>query len=190
VEMPGKSGFDFLEETKMLGLSPCVIFTTAFDHFAIPAIKAAAFDFLLKPVTQEELSIAINRYLTEYRQREKVNVEEKLNKLLSYLDPNNKIRFSTRQGFVQINPEDIIFCQADWNYTEIWLGKEKKEVVTMNLGKVEPMLSQEQFVRINRSVIINRNLLDKYNRKTRLITLSKNGDQFEFKVAVGKGKNL
>ena len=62
VEMPGKTGFDLVGEIRKLGINPCIIFQTAFDKYAIEAIKNAAFDYLLKPIDKEELLLALAKY--------------------------------------------------------------------------------------------------------------------------------
>ena len=180
VELPGKSGFEFLADLQRLNIHPCVIFTTAYDHYAIQAIKHAAFDYLLKPIDLDELALTINRFLSSSLQ---CGIEEKIDRLLAHVNPKNKLRFNTRQGFILISPNDIIYCQADWNYTEVYLGKEKKEVVTLNIGKVGEMLPSDQFFRINRSVMVNINFLEKLSRKNRMLTLTYSGDAFIFKVS-------
>ncbi len=180
VELPRKSGFDFLEDLRQLNLSPCIIFTTAYDQYAIQAIKHAAFDYLLKPIDPDELSLSINRFLSSSKQG---SLEEKIDRLLEHVNPNSKIRFNTRQGFTLISPGEIIFCKADWNYTEIYLGQEKKELITLNIGKVEVMFPPDQFLRINRSILINQQFIEKLDRKNRIITLKARDEMFEFKVS-------
>lgn len=183
VELPGKNGFEFLADLQRLNIYPCVILTTAYDHYAIQAIKHSAFDYLLKPIDQDELALTINRFLSSSHQ---CNIEEKIDRLLAYIYPNQKLRFNTRQGFTLISPAEIIYCQADWNYTEIYLEKEKKEVVTLNIGKVVDMLPQDRFFRINRSVIVNITFLEKLSRKNRTLTLKHNEDYFIFKLSRSK----
>jgi len=142
---------------------------------------------LLKPIDPDELSLTITRFLSSSRQ---TTVEDKIDRLLEYVNPNHKLRFNTRQGFTLISPSQIIYCQADWNYTEIWLGKDKKEVVTMNIGKVETLLPDDQFIRINRSVVINQKYIEKLNRKNRILRLKADEERFEFKASASSLKLL
>jgi len=135
---------------------------------------------LLKPIDPDELSLTITRFLSSSRQ---TTVEDKIDRLLEYVNPNHKLRFNTRQGFILISPAEIVFCQADWNYTEIYLGNEKKEVVSMNIGKIEEMLSPDQFLRINRSIIINQLFIGKLDRKSRVIIVKADHEIFKFKVS-------
>lgn len=180
VEMPGRSGFDLLADLRKLNIAPCIIFQTAFDKYAIEAIKHAAFDYLLKPIDKEELLVVLARYKNQTRQ---TKLDEKINDLCHFLNRHEKIRFSTRHGFIMIDPVEIVYCKADWNYTEIWMGSEVKEVVTINLGKVEEALPSGDFYRISRSVIINRNFIEKLDRKTRMVNLCKGEHVVELKVA-------
>jgi two-component system, LytTR family, response regulator len=183
VELPMKSGFDFLEDLKRLDLHPCIIFTTAYDQYAIQAIKNAAFDYLLKPIDPEELTLALNRYLS---QTSNYSMEEKIDKLLEHINPNHKIRFNTRQGFILVSPTEIIYCEADWNYTRIFLTGERIETISINIGKVLDLLPADQFIRISRSHAINPRFLVKVNRKTRIITL-KSGEEFYELKGTAKG---
>jgi len=186
VEMPVKSGFDLLTDLRKLSISPCIIFQTAFDKYMIEAIRFAAFDYLLKPIDREELQAALARHKSQVRQR---NLDERIADLCRFLDRHKRIRFNTRRGFIMIDPDEVIYLKADWSYTEIRLSKEKSETVSMNIGKVEELLPHDLFVRISRSVIINRNYIEKLDRKARLITLRKKDEMFEFKVTgsmVGK----
>lgn len=180
VEMPGKTGFDLVAEIREIGINPCIIFQTAFDKYAIQAIKNAAFDYLLKPIDNEELVKSLIKFK---HSKLHLNLEEQVENLIHYIKPTEKIRFNARAGFIMINPNDIIYCQADWNYTEIWLSKEKKELVTVNIGKVETLLPAKRFTKISRSLIINSQLIERIDWKTRILTLCKDGILFNFKVA-------
>lgn len=187
VEMPDKTGFDLLADISKLKISPGIIFQTAFDKYAIQAIKNSAFDYLLKPIDRAELLEALKKFRNI---RHHNNLEEQVEHLINKIKPIEKIRFNNRTGFIMIDPSEIIYCQADWNYTEIWFSKEKKELVTMNIGKVENLLPENMFVKINRSVIINQHFIQELNRKNRILTLRKEDFTFNFKVANSQIKVL
>lgn len=97
IEMPGKSGFDLLDDLRKLEISPCIIFQTAFDKYDIEAIKNAAFDYLLKPVHREAILSSLVRFKTRVRDQ---RLDERIRDLLSHLNQHKKIRFNTRQGFI------------------------------------------------------------------------------------------
>ena len=179
IELPGKSGFDILDELLNLGLKPQVIFVTAYNDYAIRAIRYAAFDYLLKPVDQEELKAVISRL---GQSTAVPNRGEQIRVLKEQMTATKVLKFSTTGGFVVIKPEDIIYITADWNYAEIHFDDEKKEIVTMNLGSLEDILPPALFFRISRSVIINIGYLTRVSRKKRIATLVKDGKEFSFVI--------
>ncbi len=186
IQMPDKTGFEIVSEVYRSGLRPDIIFVTAFDKYAITAIRYAAFDYLLKPVNKEELKDALERLLKKTTETDK---EEQI-KILIEKTSRHKIKFSNAGGFILIKPEDIIYIEADWNYSEIYFSKEIKEVVTMNIGSVEELLPKEDFYRINRSIIININYLSRVIRKKLLAILIKDGQEYQFKIPILKIRGL
>ena len=180
IQMPLMSGFDMLDALNQTGIKPFVIFVTAFDRFAIQAIRASAFDYLLKPVDKEELALSVERFMVRFSQQER---EVSYTAILEQLS-GKKLRFNTTGGFVLIDPRDIIYIKADWNFSEIHLSQEKHETVAMNLGSVEEMLPQGCFARINRSVIINLTYLERVQRGKRLCVLKKDGITYNFRIPI------
>jgi two-component system LytT family response regulator len=185
--MPGMNGFDVLKELHEHKLNPYVIFTTAFDNHAIQAIKAGAFDYLLKPVDPEELAVAVEKVHSDI---ELHSLEHRINSLEKVVHNHHKLRFNTRSGFLLIHPDEIFYIEADWNYSEIYLSKEKHEVISMTLGSVEELLPKDTFVRINRSIIINRNFITKVQTSKRLCHLSKGGEECSFSISASHLKQL
>jgi two-component system, LytTR family, response regulator len=179
IQMPGKSGFEIVSELSLEDYSPEIIFVTGFDHFAIEAIRFAAFDYLVKPVNPEELKQAISRFEEKSWDG---TTEEKIKKLLDRTISKPKIKLSTAGGFTIINPDDIIYINADWNYAEIICCNDKSEMATTNLGTLEKTLPENSFFRISRSVIINTAYLTKVSRKKRLAYLVKDGKEYTFKI--------
>jgi two-component system LytT family response regulator len=179
IQMPGKSGFDIARELSALPHPPQVIFVTAYDQFAIEAIRHTAFDFLLKPVNPEDLARALQRFQLH---RQKPDIRIQLLKLIGQTHMPQKLRFNTTSGFMMIDPAEIVFVEADWNYTEIHLSAEQKEMMTINLGSLEKMLPTDSFHRVSRSVIINIRYLSKVNRKKRQALLIKNGESFTIQI--------
>jgi|GEM_PF-37671 len=186
IQMPGKSGFEILGELRRAGVKPCVIFVTAFENFAIRAIKASAFDYILKPVDRSELAVAVERAIARINDTE----SERNFSLLLEMTSRKKLRFNTAGGFILIDPSDIIYVQADWNYSEIHLGKEKHEVVVVNIGEIEKMLPPQEFARISRSVIVNLKYLSKVQRIKRLCILNKDGEVFQFRIPLLRIRDL
>lgn len=117
VEMPGKTGFDLVADLKRLNIQTCVVFQTAFNHYAIQAIKTAAFDYLMKPIDPEELREVVEKYRAV---KPHAHLSGKIDELMVHLNAHKKIRFNIRSGFIMIDPAEIVYCQADWSYTEIF----------------------------------------------------------------------
>jgi len=179
IQMPGKDGFEIVNELTRAGCKPAIIFVTAFDNYAIEAIRYAAFDYLVKPVNPEELKHSIKRLQLENRER---NRDEQIKKLLDRTLNKPKIKFSTTGGFTLVNPEEIIYIKADWNYAEIFFRSDKSEMVSINLGALQEILPKNNFFRISRSVIINVSFLIKVSRKKRLAFLIKDEVEYTFKI--------
>ncbi len=179
IQMPGKTGFDIVRDLLDTDYCPAIIFSTAFDQFAIEAIRHAAFDFLVKPVNPVELKQAIDRL--QYIQP-KPGREDQLRRLIEKTLSKPRIKISNTGGFTLINPDDIIYIQADWNYAELFFNKEKSELATMNIGAIEETLPPHDFFRISRSLIINVTYLTKVSRKKREATLIKEGQEYKFPI--------
>jgi len=152
IQMPVQNGFDLVKQLHQRGLDQGYIFVTAFEEFAIDAIKASAFDYLLKPVGPRELENAINRYRNS---REDKLLNERIDLLLGSLGSGRKLKLNTRSGFLLIDPEEIVCCTADGNYTRVLLVNGRQEVISSNLGALELMLQNNRFFRISRSALIN-----------------------------------
>lgn len=178
VQMPGKDGFEVVRLLHEMQLRPDIIFVTAFNSYAIQAIRHAAFDFLLKPVDPAELDATLRRFESRLLQKS----DERYHSLLETIPPHGKIKFTNGNGFILVRPEDIIYITADWNYAEIFQSDEKSEMVTTNLGAIEKIIPSSIFYRVNRSTIINLAYLTRINRRKRTALLIKDGKEYTFKI--------
>jgi two-component system LytT family response regulator len=163
IQMPRRSGFELVEELRGSDHDMGYIFITAYNEYAIRAIKTAAFDYLLKPVDPELLKDAIWRFREE-KQNKMFN--ERVDKLLNNLGTGRRIKVNTRTGFLVINPEEILCCTADGNYTEIAMANGRVEIISSNLGSMEKELADDGFFRASRSALINMRYLTHVNSKT------------------------
>lgn len=108
IQMPVITGFDILEVLNKTSVKPFVVFITAFENYTIQAIRAAAFDYLLKPVDEIELAMSMERALNSiYLQESAKNYSGLINQI-----SDKSIRFNTTGGFIMINPRDIIFITS------------------------------------------------------------------------------
>lgn len=179
IEMPEKSGFDMIHELGYFDQNPSIIFTTAFNKYAIDAIRYAAFDYLLKPINRSELNKTIQRYL--HVQHEKT-FAQKTHMLLEHLHPK-QLRYKTLHGYAFVRPDEIAYCVADGNYTNVYLTDDKKIFVSDYLSGVDASLPADQFCRISRSVIINLQFLFQINKKKRICQIKLGSKINEFAMS-------
>lgn len=173
IQMPGKDGFTYLEELRSLQLYPGIIFVTAYENYAIQAIRNAAFDYLLKPIRKEELFQSITRF-TEFLERDRQEGISRLIELLNKSKPG-RIRLNTRTGYFFVDPLDIMYIEADGNYSHIRLTSGKTEITTLILGNIEKLVEEQSFLRISRSYIINMKYISRVDRRDNTCELEHNG---------------
>jgi two-component system LytT family response regulator len=177
IKMPGKSGFDILDDLRNVkSVNPYVVFTTAYDEFAVKAFEYTAFDYLLKPVDQKRLAATLLRCIDE-----RLSGHNQQSELL--LNCYRKLQFRNSSGIVFIDPADIAYVEADGNYSVFHLSGSSREVITLLLGKVEEQLPSDTFYRISRSSIINLNYLKKINTRQSQCILNKNGSEFKCDIS-------
>lgn len=178
IKMPGKDVFSFLHELPFKNRKPGVVFVTAYDQYALQAIKNQAFDYLLKPVNRKELKQCILKFILT---RTDDKGTERSNNFFDSVELIPRIRVNTRNGTAFINPSTILYCKADGNYTIICTG-EKQHLCSMNLGKVAELLPKRGFIRVGRSIIINFEFISLLDRKESQITLVRDGESAIVKI--------
>ncbi len=176
IDMPKKTGFDLIRELKEYNLNPAIIFVTAYNEYAIEAIKHAAFDYLVKPIDIDDLKQSVERYKKERNSAPRLDRIETLLKSMQ----EERLKFSTRTGYIFIDPSEIIYCQAHHNYTDLIMTNDKKQTVIVNIGRIENMLPKAKFIKVNRSVIINKQFLTEINRKEKKCILRVNDEDISF----------
>ena len=156
IEMPMLNGFDVLEE---LGrdLPFDVIFTTAYDNFGIQAVKFSALDYLLKPVQNKELKDAIEKHLKKTNQRIPT---EQLDVLINNVNAERKgrvgkIALPSKESIEFVDADDIICCEANSNYTNVYMLEGRKRVISKTLKEFEDMLGPHQFFRPHNSFLVS-----------------------------------
>jgi DNA-binding LytR/AlgR family response regulator len=186
IKMPDMDGFSFLEQLKKEKRSTEVVFVTAYDQFALKAIKNHAFDYLLKPVDRKELLDCIMQFKDK---KQESNLFDRLEKLIHEPKDNTKLRIHTRSGYLFIEPASILYCQADGNYTLIDQG-DRQHLCSMQLGVVEDLLPKDRFIRLGRSLIINFNFISSIDRKKLKITFEKEGSAYSIPISKAQLKEL
>lgn len=155
VELPDGTGLDVLRQFEKRSFR--VIFTTAYDHYALPAIKFAAIDFLLKPLSIEETKAAVDKVLQHSQ-------AERLDQLVKY--PGNgklkRLALPTLEGFAFIDLCDLVFLSAEGSYTVLHMADGQKHIVSKPLKEYDELLEMQGFFRIHHSHIVHLDKIVKY----------------------------
>lgn len=160
IEMPVMNGFQMLKELETIPFQ--IIFTTAYDRYALRAFKFSALDYLLKPIDPQELKNAV------FRSRKAFPIaQEQLSVLKNQLHHptaafSNKIAVPSQEGFSFLNLQDIVTCEAESNYTKFHLMGGKSLLISRTLGDVEDTLKEKGFFRIHKQFLINLQHIIKY----------------------------
>lgn len=148
------NGFDILQKTSFKDFH--VIFVTAFSEYALQAIKAAALDYLLKPVNIKELEEAISRFKNiKSRVDQGETLQKVARKLAQALPTSERITLLTNSGYELVAVQDILYLVADHNYCRVYLRDNTEKLVTRALGSFEEELEKQGFLRIHKSHIVN-----------------------------------
>lgn len=156
VEMPDMTGFEVLE--RLDDEHHKVIFTTSHPEYAIKAIRSHAIDYLLKPISKDELIVAIDRIESIDFQTNNIQGSEKTKQKLE------RIAFTTNDGLLFKNIADIIRCESDRNYTLVFFVNNEKLLVSKTLKEIDETLEGSNFCRVHHSHLINLNHINKYVR--------------------------
>lgn len=175
IEMPRMNGFDMLEQLKEISFE--IVFCTAYDQFAIKAFKYSALHYLLKPIEPEDLKATIRRV----EERKAIPTREQFALLMQHINRPSKtaaprIALTTSEGLMFVATEEIIYCRAEGNYTNVILTGGKKIMVSRVLKELDETLSGADFYRVHSSFLININHIKKFIRGEGGYIVMDNGD--------------
>lgn len=177
IQMPVKSGFDLLSVIENWKFE--VIFTTAYDNYAIQAIKFSALDYLLKPIDETELVKSIERYIT--KQKTNSLSREMYKNFIHNIESKNSEEFKLALTGVNdikyVAIKTIVRLQADRNYTRFYFTEDTPFLSSKTLKEFENILKEFKFLRVHKSHLVNPLFISNYDRSG-FITLS-NGEQVE-----------
>lgn len=159
IRMPHLSGFDLLNLIPNKNFK--VIFTTAYDEYAIQSIRFSAFDYLLKPIDAEELINAVKRFIqskNDHRQQEELFKNIAVNMQLQD-SQQFRLALPSKEGVHFLFPGEIIRCEAEGNYTRFYTTGSKQHLTSRTLGEYEELLSPYHFIRSHKSHLVNRNFI-------------------------------
>lgn len=169
IEMPYLDGLTFLDAIPDQSFD--VIFTTAHSNYAIEAIRKEAFDYLVKPICQDELSSSLQRLVKRKQNKsgESSLFHSSHNQLVEH---ENRVRFEIDKKIVFIDPDEIIYCKGDGNYCHIYLEQNKTLFLTRQLKAVGELLPKQKFLRTHKSYIVNLSKINEYHRVEHHLLLS------------------
>lgn len=178
IAMPGENGFELIGAAEQY--QAYVVFTTAFDQYAVKAIKANALDYLLKPIDIDELKETVLkavRYISMNKNNKLAN--SRLSNLKNDLEQKTirKLSLPNGQGYTVIDVDHIIHIEADSNYSVFHVKNHETITVSKVLKEYEEILPENQFVRVHKSSIINLNYLLEYNSRNGLELTLKTGER-------------
>lgn len=160
IEMPFGTGFDLLERLEEIDFE--IIFTTAYNQYAIKAIKIAALDYILKPIDPKELQDAIQKLKNKdiSKQHYKLEVLSQLKQ--DQINDITRIAVPSAESLDIVEVNDISYCQSVSNYTIFFLGTGQQLVSSKTLKEYESLLPQKTFLRVHQSYLVNLMQVKKY----------------------------
>lgn len=159
IRMPYLTGFDVLKSIPDKNFK--IIFTTAYNEYAIQAIRFSAYDYLLKPVDVEDLMRAVKRFIN--LNEPPLHQQELFNNIALNMQLQNKKQFRlalpAKEGVHFLMPHEIIRCEAHGNYTKFYVTGNKQCLVSKTLGDYDELLNEYGFIRTHKSHLVNKNFI-------------------------------
>ena len=146
--------FDFIEKTENLPYK--VIFTTAYDQYALKALKKGAVDYILKPIAQEELEEAVDKAIERSIIENDLSINTTVNK--------DRLVLSLFDGLQVIKFKDLMYCKSDKGYTSFYLSSKKKYIASKPIKNFEQYLTASKFIRVHQSFIVNLDYVERYDK--------------------------
>ena len=159
IQMPHLNGFELLE--KLPNKNFKIIFTTAYNEYAIQAIRFSAFDYLLKPIDTEELQLSVQRFLEsqeDYRQQFDL-LKNIMHNIQAPSADEFRLALPTKEGVHFLMPNEIIRCEAVGNYTKFYTDKNRTYLISKTLGEYDALLSPHNFIRTHKSHLVNKKFI-------------------------------
>ena len=177
IEMPRMNGFRMLDEVGEYDFD--IIFTTAYNHYAVDAIRISAFDYLTKPIAIKDLQNAVERLVKQRHQATREKLDVLRQSLSDHKTQEDKIAIPTNDGMEFLPIKNIVHIESSTNYSKVFLKEGKPILVTRLLKDFEDMLLPYRFFRIHNSHLINLNYIQKYVRGEGGQVIMQNGDAID-----------
>ncbi len=160
IDMPGTDGISIASSFEEHSFA--IIYITAYDQFAMKAIKTNAVDYLLKPLAEKELILAVNKAIKRVQENKLLRNKVKEDAPLNSSNKLNKIALPSNDGLILLEISDIIRCQSDGCYTYFYTVQGEKIIVSYNIGEYEKQLKMFSFLRVHHQHLINLRHVKKY----------------------------
>lgn len=161
IEMPQMDGFTFLEQFPSRDFP--VIITTAYDRYAIKAIKESALDYLLKPIDTDDLAQCVKKIKSFWVQRRNSTIT---------ISPIQKIKIYHQGKYLFYNPQQIVYIKSEGNSCEFFFENNHPLIITQTLKQLEELLPENTFLRVHNSYIINLNHIKEYHKAEDYLVMS------------------
>ena len=162
IVMPSTNGFELLSQVEQQKFE--VIFTTAYNEYAIQAIRFSALDYLLKPIDVDELKSAVQRFIL--KQQTGSSSADMYSKLLHNLQVKEEVDFRlaipTNDGARFVSPDELIRCEGERNYTWFYLTDNRKHLSAKTIKEYQDILEKKGFLRIHKSHLVNKKYVEYY----------------------------
>jgi len=161
IQMPDGNGFDVLKGVEEKDFE--IIFITAYQEYAIQAIKFSALAYILKPIDVEELELSVEKAMATIKKKKN---DVQFNALADNMDRDKKKKLvlKTQESVYVLELKDIIRCEADKNYTSFFLNNGKRILVSKTLKEYDLLLSGYSFFRVQQSHLVNLDFIDRYDK--------------------------
>jgi len=177
IEMPHLNGFRMLDE---LGdYSSEIVFTTAYNHYAVEAIRISAFDYLMKPVSIVDLKATVSRLSTQLAKATQQRLDVLRQSLNKAASPDQKIAVPTWEGLEFILIRNVVRIESSSNYSRLFFVNGESLLVTKQLKEFEEMLTPYRFCRVHNIHLINLQYVKKYIRGEGGSVIMENGDEID-----------
>jgi two-component system LytT family response regulator len=173
IEMPKENGIQLFEYFKE-NYEFEVVFITAFQKYALTAFRYAALDYLLKPVDYRQLGETIKRFRNRSFSNTKIRMDAYFSNLNSALEINKKILFPSNNGYNIVKINNIMYCQAEINYSTAYTTDNKSYTISNSLKYLEEMLPESIFFRTHKSYLVNLNYIKSFDKKKGVVILENN----------------
>lgn len=185
IQLPGNNGLWLADQLLKMRCDsftpPAIIFTTAYtdSEYLLNAIKLAAVDYLVKPILINDLTLALDRF-----REQRGNPVALSSSLAESIKHEKMFSFRNFSGLILLKPENIAYVEADGNYSIIALANGETEDIYERLGEIEKKLTDKSFIRLGKSVIVNREYIRQIDSKHSCLKLIT--PQSSFTVAIPK----